>query len=75
VQAAPLLHHVIRWDRAIPQYHVGHLDRVAWIEQRVAALPGLLLGGNAYRGVAINDCIEQADRLAERVAPRLEDQG
>ncbi|MFO0927895.1 MAG: protoporphyrinogen oxidase [Gemmataceae bacterium] len=64
----PLFHQIIRWHRAIPQYHLGHLDRVAWIEARLAAHPGLFVGGNAYRGVAINDCVEQAGLLAERVA-------
>jgi oxygen-dependent protoporphyrinogen oxidase len=65
----PLFHHVVRWQRAIPQYHVGHLERVGWIEHRVAAShPGLFVGGSAYRGVALNDCVEQAGLLAERVA-------
>ena len=47
---------------------IGHLDKVARIEARVAALPGLFVGGNAYHGVAMNDCTEQAVVLAERVA-------
>jgi oxygen-dependent protoporphyrinogen oxidase len=71
VRAAPIFHHVVRWERAIPQYRVGHLARVAWIEGRAAALPGLFLGGNAYRGVALNDCVEQAGLLAERMAASL----
>jgi oxygen-dependent protoporphyrinogen oxidase len=68
IQAAPIFQHIVRWNRAIPQYHLGHLERVAWIESRLSRHPGLFLGGNAYRGVALNDCIEQADLLAERVA-------
>jgi oxygen-dependent protoporphyrinogen oxidase len=67
IQAAPLFHHIIRWDRAIPQYHLGHLDRVAWVENRLALHPGLFLAGNAYRGVAMNDCTEQAEILANRI--------
>jgi oxygen-dependent protoporphyrinogen oxidase len=67
IQAAPIFHHVVRWDRAIPQYHLGHLERVAWIEERTARYPGLFLGGNCYRGVALNDCVEQANALAERM--------
>jgi oxygen-dependent protoporphyrinogen oxidase len=70
VQAAPVFHQVVRWDRAIPQYHLGHLERVAWIEERTARHPGLYLGGNAYRGVALNDCVEQAGVLADRAAAR-----
>ena len=67
IVAPPCFHHIVRWDRAIPQYLVGHLQRVAWIEKRAASHPGLFLGGNAYHGVALNDCTEQAGVLAERV--------
>ena len=70
VQAAPAFHDVVRWTKAIPQYHLGHLERVAWIEERAARHSGLYLGGNAYRGVALNDCVEQADLLAGRIARR-----
>jgi oxygen-dependent protoporphyrinogen oxidase len=69
VMAPPVFHHIVRWDKAIPQYNLGHLERVAWIDDRLAARhPRLFLGGNAYRGVALHDCVEQAGRLAERVA-------
>jgi oxygen-dependent protoporphyrinogen oxidase len=71
IRTPPVLHHVVRWNRAIPQYLVGHLGRVAWIEERLAAHPGLFVGGNAYRGVAINDCVEQAGLLAGRVGAFL----
>src|SRR5262249_34112277 len=71
IQAAPVFHHIVRWRRAIPQYHLGHLERVAWIEGRLSRHPGLFLGGNAYRGVALNDCVEQAGLLAEQVARHL----
>jgi oxygen-dependent protoporphyrinogen oxidase len=71
VRVAPVFTHVVRWPRAIPQYHVGHLGRVAWIEGRLARHPGLFVGGNSYRGVAINDCVEQAGRLAEQVGRHL----
>jgi len=67
ITAPPRFHHIVRWDRAIPQYHVGHLDRVAAIEAGAAAHPGLFLGGNAYHGVALNDCTEQATVLAGRL--------
>jgi protoporphyrinogen/coproporphyrinogen III oxidase len=67
VTAAPAYHRIVRWDRAIPQYHLGHLERVAWIEERVRRYPGLFLGGNAYRGVAMNDCTEQAEVTALKV--------
>jgi oxygen-dependent protoporphyrinogen oxidase len=71
IEAAPLVHQIIRWNRAIPQYHLGHLERVAWIEQRLARYPGLFVGGNAYYGVSVNDCTEQAEVLAVRVRDYL----
>jgi oxygen-dependent protoporphyrinogen oxidase len=71
IQAAPVFHHIVRWHRAIPQYHLGHLERVALIEERVSRHRGLYLGGNAYRGVALNDCVEQAGLLADRIASDL----
>jgi oxygen-dependent protoporphyrinogen oxidase len=67
ITAPPCFHHIVRWDRAIPQYLLGHLERVAWIEKRCVHHAGLFLGGNAYHGVALNDCTEQGGILAERV--------
>jgi oxygen-dependent protoporphyrinogen oxidase len=71
IEAVPVFRHIVRWRRAIPQYHLGHLQRVAWIEARLERHPGLFVGGNAYHGVALNDCIEQAELLADRVARHL----
>jgi oxygen-dependent protoporphyrinogen oxidase len=73
ITAAPIFHHIIRWDHAIPQYHLGHLERVAHLEERAAQYPGLFLGGSAYHGIAMNDCTEQAERLAKRVSGFLEE--
>jgi oxygen-dependent protoporphyrinogen oxidase len=71
IQAAPVFHHIVRWPRAIPQYHLGHLERIAWIDNRLPRHPGLFVGGNAHRGVALNDCVDQAGLLAERLARYL----
>jgi oxygen-dependent protoporphyrinogen oxidase len=71
IEAPPVFDHVARWDRAIPQYHLGHLKRVASIEARTKGHPGLFLSGNAYHGVALNDCTEQAEMLAGQVADYL----
>jgi oxygen-dependent protoporphyrinogen oxidase len=57
----------VRWPRGIPQYTVGHHDRVAAVEAGLAEAPGLFVGGNAYRGVGVNDCVREATRLAERI--------
>ncbi|HEY1860751.1 MAG TPA: protoporphyrinogen oxidase, partial [Gemmataceae bacterium] len=71
IQSPPIFHHIIRWERAIPQYLCGHLDRLRRIEERVAAFPGLFLTGNCYRGVALNDCVERSDELAQKVVRYL----
>jgi len=67
ITAAPIFQHVIRWSRAIPQYHLGHAAKVAWIQERAGRHPGLLMAGNAFHGVALNDCTEQATILAEKI--------
>jgi protoporphyrinogen/coproporphyrinogen III oxidase len=58
---------VVRWPRSMPQYEVGHLDRLARIDGALAPLPGLFLVGSAYRGVGVADCVRQAGESAERV--------
>jgi oxygen-dependent protoporphyrinogen oxidase len=68
ITAAPNLTSVSRWPDAMPQYTLGHLERVAAIEEALAARPGLALAGHAYRGVGIPDCIVSGERAAERVA-------
>ena len=55
----------------MPQFHVGHLARVARIEQLAARHPGLALAGNAYHGVGIPLCIASAESAAERLTARL----
>jgi oxygen-dependent protoporphyrinogen oxidase len=71
ILSAPVYQKIIRWDRAIPQYRQGHLESVAWIEDRAGRLPGLFLAGNAYHGVSLNDCTEQAEKLATRICSYL----
>lgn len=56
-----------RWPKGIPQYEVGHGARLERIETRLKRHPGLFLTGNAYRGVAFNQCIEAAESTASLV--------
>jgi oxygen-dependent protoporphyrinogen oxidase len=63
----PSASRVVRWDRSMPHYEVGHLDRVARIEEALAATPGLFVTGSAFRGVGIPDCIRQGREAADRV--------
>jgi oxygen-dependent protoporphyrinogen oxidase len=59
---------VSRWRRAMAQYAVGHQERARRIAERVAALPGLRLAGNAYDGIGIPDCIRLGRRAARELA-------
>lgn len=64
--AVPLETHVTRWERSLPQYDVGHLDRVRAIRDALAVdAPGLHVAGAAYDGVGLAPCAGQAARLAD----------
>jgi protoporphyrinogen/coproporphyrinogen III oxidase len=65
VEAAPQFAEIRRWPDSMPQYEVGHLDRVAEIERIVAAVPSFALAGAAYRGVGIPDCVRSGDQAAD----------
>lgn len=68
VTAEPSFTDVVRWKRGIPQYNVGHLARVAAIDEDLTRLPGLYLTGNAYKGVSLIDCIRGASTLADTLS-------
>jgi oxygen-dependent protoporphyrinogen oxidase len=55
---------VTRWRRAMAQYAVGHQERIDKINERVAALRGLRLAGNAYDGIGVPDCIRMGRKAA-----------
>ena len=63
----PKVSSVVRWRNCMPQYHVGHLDRIAQIEGMVQRIPGLELAGKSYRGVGIPACIESGINAANRL--------
>ncbi|MGY1454354.1 protoporphyrinogen oxidase [Streptomyces sp. SS8] len=65
--ARPAASTVTRWDGGLPQYPVGHLERVARVRRDLAALPGLAVCGAAYDGVGIPACIAGARTAAEAV--------
>lgn len=67
MRQSPIFQRVQRYDNAMPQYHLGHLDRVELIEQLVTQQPGLELAGNAYRGVGIPDSIASGEAAADRI--------
>jgi oxygen-dependent protoporphyrinogen oxidase len=63
--------HVQRWEAGLPQYTVGHLDRVAAIRAEVAGLPGIEVAGSAYDGVGIPAVISSATTAAAAVVHGL----
>jgi protoporphyrinogen/coproporphyrinogen III oxidase len=71
ITGPPLWTMIARWSQSMPQYHLGHLDRVARIEARASALPGLALAGNAYRGVGIPQAIHSGEAAAERLCGKV----
>jgi protoporphyrinogen/coproporphyrinogen III oxidase len=67
VVAAPIARRISRWGGGLPQYAVGHLDRVQRIRSAVASVPGLAVCGAAYEGVGIPACIRTGQQAADRV--------
>lgn len=70
----PVQWHVQRWGGALPQYEVGHLDRVAVVDRAIAAVPGLEVCGAAYRGVGVPAVIGSAQDAVRRLLGDLGDQ-
>lgn len=75
IEKAPLFSEVKRWPESMPQYEIGHLDRVQRIEERLIQFPTLKLAGNAYRGVGIPDCIRSGEQAVEALAYFFGDKG
>jgi oxygen-dependent protoporphyrinogen oxidase len=71
ITTKPLFIEVAKWERSMPQYEVGHLDRINEIENEVSKLPGLALAGNSYRGAGIPDCIRGGQSAAESIVTYL----
>ncbi|MBA4370444.1 MAG: protoporphyrinogen oxidase [Coriobacteriaceae bacterium] len=67
LKADPTWSRVFRWDKGMPQYTMGHLDRVALVESTCAGIPGLGVGGGSYTGVGVPNCIESGERAARKV--------
>ncbi|BFU95895.1 MAG: Protoporphyrinogen oxidase [Nitrospira sp.] len=69
--AEPTYVEVNRWTKAMPQYVLGHLERLEQIEAALSRFGGLVLTGSAYRGVGIPDCIRDGSMAADRVVRYL----
>jgi oxygen-dependent protoporphyrinogen oxidase len=71
ITEAPTTVHVTRWTNSMPQYTIGHLDRVATITQLLANHRGLALAGNMLRGIGVPICVQNGEAAAEEVASAL----
>ena len=67
LRSEPDMARIYRWERAIPQYLLGHGNKLEAIDRRLESHTGLYLAGNAYRGIGMNDCIENGFKLAESI--------
>jgi oxygen-dependent protoporphyrinogen oxidase len=67
IEQPPLFTVVEKWLRSMPQYHVGHLDLVSRIQQRLREIPRLQLAGNSYSGVGVPDCIRSGEAAAAEI--------
>ncbi|HEY5433315.1 MAG TPA: FAD-dependent oxidoreductase [Coriobacteriia bacterium] len=65
--ARPRYAKLFRWEGGMPQYTVGHLNRVEEIERLEAGVAGLALAGNAYRGVGVPNALESGERAVTKV--------
>jgi oxygen-dependent protoporphyrinogen oxidase len=65
IDATPDFVKCYRHDKSIPQYNLGHRQRLETIERLLQQHPNLVLTGNAYKGVALNDCVANAYQIAE----------
>jgi protoporphyrinogen/coproporphyrinogen III oxidase len=71
LKAQPVFGRVYRWVNGMPQYTMGHIDRVERIEKAVAGVPTLGVGGGSYRGVGIANCIESGETAVTKVLGEL----
>ncbi|MDP1547077.1 MAG: hypothetical protein Q8L87_13760, partial [Anaerolineales bacterium] len=72
ITAEPLLSRVFMWDKAMPQYNLGHPEILKRIDAALEKHPGLALAGNGYRGIGIPDCIHSGELAVQKI---LENRG
>ncbi|MDQ3007880.1 MAG: protoporphyrinogen oxidase, partial [Chloroflexota bacterium] len=67
VAAKPLLTRVFAWENAMPQYNLGHPEKLKQIDSAIEKHPGLALAGNGYRGIGIPDCIHSGELAVNKI--------
>ena len=64
IKTEPLFTRVFRWEKSMPQYTIGHGEKLQRINERLSYHPGLFLAGSAYKGIGISDCIKSGKQAA-----------
>ena len=67
INTEPILSRVFMWDKAMPQYNLGHPEILKRIDAALEDHPGLALAGNGYRGIGIPDCIHSGELAVEKI--------
>lgn len=67
IQAEPIIERVFAWHKAMPQYNLGHPDRLKRINAVIEKYPGLALAGNGFQGIGIPDCIYSGSLAADKI--------
>ena len=73
IDGEPVLSSITRWQHSMPQYTLGHMNRVAAIDSAVAQYRGLAIAGNMLRGVGIARCVITAENAAAKIRTDLTD--
>ncbi len=72
ISGEPVMTHITRWEKAIPQYQLGHLSLMQKIEAFEAAHPGMFLSGNFRGGISVGDCVIQSETMSQTIVRFLE---
>ncbi len=67
ITAEPILSRIFMWDKAMPQYNLGHPELLKHIDDALENHPGLALAGNGYRGIGIPDCIHSGELAVNKI--------
>lgn len=73
IEAEPVVARVFKWNASMPQYTVGHEERIASIEARVARYPSLFITGSAYHGIGISDSVRNGEIVAKKALHAIKD--
>ena len=67
ITADPLVSRVFIWEKAMPQYNLGHPEKLTQIDAALEEMPNLAFAGNGYRGIGIPDCIHSGELAVEKI--------